>query len=220
MPVPSMTYVNLLEDLRRYLERGAVDDITVFEQLPRLINLAERDIYVALKIQGFINVVTAAMVIGQSVYAKPDRWRKTISINFGTGSGDTMERNPMFPRSYEFCRVYSPAPADPAFYNTPKFYADYDYNNWLFAPTPLLAYPFEAVYYQALPYLEDANQTNWLTDYAPNMLLNGALLQATPFLKNDERIPVWKASYDRDINNWKIEDLEKIIDRQVVREEA
>jgi len=55
----SMTFNSLLVDLRRYLERGTSVDQTVFEQLPRLINLAERDLARVLKIQGFINVVTA-----------------------------------------------------------------------------------------------------------------------------------------------------------------
>ena len=54
----AMTFNSLQDDLRGYLERGTAVDVTVYEQLPRLINLAERDIARALKIQGFINVVT------------------------------------------------------------------------------------------------------------------------------------------------------------------
>ena len=99
----AMTFTSLLTDLRQYLERGTSVDTTVFEQLPRLINLAERDIARKLKIQGFINVVTSAMAAGTSVYAKPDRWRDTISINFGIGAANN-QRTPLFPRSYEYCR--------------------------------------------------------------------------------------------------------------------
>ena len=211
----AMTFDSLLVDLRQYLERGTVVDTTVFEQLPRLINLAERDIARSIKIQGFINVVTSVMAAGTSVYAKPDRWRETISINFGVGVAQV--RTPLFPRSYEYCRLYAP---DEAIQAQPEFYADYNYENWLFSPTPDAIYPFEALYYELPALLDAANQTNWLTDYAPNALLHGCLLQATRFLKNDERIPVWQQNYTEDLQKLDGEDLQKIIDRTTTRQEA
>ena len=44
----TMTFETLKEDVRRYLERGAsyASDPVVYEQIPRLINLAERRITV------------------------------------------------------------------------------------------------------------------------------------------------------------------------------
>lgn len=212
----AMTFNSLQDDLRGYLERGTAVDVTVYEQLPRLINLAERDIARALKIQGFINVVTSNMAAGTSVYEKPDRWRATVSINFGIGTSNN-ERTPLFPRSYEYCRMYHP---DSTVQAQPEFYADYDYANWLFSPTPDSAYPFEVVYYELPALLDAANQTNWLTDYAPNALLHGSLMQASRFLKNDERIPVWQNAYTMDLQLLDGEDLQKIIDRSSTRQEA
>jgi hypothetical protein len=66
--------------------------------------------------------------------------------------------------------------------------------------------------------LDAANQTNWTTDFAPNAILHGALLQATPFLKNDERIAVWQGIYDRDVMILEAQDVKRIIDRNVTRE--
>ncbi len=212
----ALTFDSLLVDLRQYLERGTSVDTTVFEQLPRLINLAERDIARTLKIQGFINVVTSTMAAGTSVYAKPDRWRDTVSIAFGIGTANN-ERVPLFPRSYEYCRLFSP---DSTVEAQPEFYADYNYENWLFVPTPDFAYPYEVIFYQLLPLLDESNQTNWLTDHAPNVLLHGSLLQATRFLKNDARIPVWQQNYDTDLQKLNGEDLQKIIDRTSSRQEA
>ena len=59
----TMTFATLKEDVQRYLERGATlaSDPIVFEQIPRLINLAERRIARELKVQGFINVVTTTL---------------------------------------------------------------------------------------------------------------------------------------------------------------
>ena len=209
----SMTYNSLLEDLRAYLERGTAIDTTVFEQLPSLINLAERQLANSLKILGFINNVTDTMSVGQSVIPKPDRWRDTISINFGVGT--TQIRTPLFARSYEYIRRYWP---DEDLTEQPKFYADYDYFNWLIGPSADFAYPFEVNYWELPALLDAVNQTNWTTDFAPNALLHGALLQATPFLKNDERIGTWQNIYDRDVAILEQQDIKRIIDRNVTRE--
>jgi hypothetical protein len=70
------------------------------------------------------------------------------------------------------------------------------------------------------PLLDDTNQSNWLTEYAPQLLLYASLLEATPFLKNDERIGVWQQMYDRAAQALNGEDLSKILDRSAKRTEA
>jgi hypothetical protein len=214
----TMTFESLQQDVRRYLERGATlaSDAVVYEQIPRLINLAERKIARELKVQGFINVVTGELNTGQSVYPKPDRWRDTVSINIGTGATQN-ERKFLFTRDYEYIRTYWPNALDT---DTPLFYSDYDYSHWLIAPTPDQDYPFEILYYELPPLLDDSVQTNWVTEYAPQLLLYGTLVEATPFLKNDERIQVWQSMYDRAAAMLNGEDLGKILDRSAVRKEA
>jgi hypothetical protein len=214
----TMTFTTLQEDVRRYLERGNsyASDPVVYEQIPRLINLAERRISRELKVQGFINVVTGTLAVGQSVYPKPDRWRDTVSVNIGTGTQNNT-RKVVFSRAYEYLLSYWP---DRTATEEPIFYSDYDYDHWLIAPTPDAEYPFEILYYEIPPLLDDVVQTNWLTEYAPQLLLYGTLLEATPFLKNDERIPVWQSMYDRAAAMLNGEDLAKILDRSAVRKEA
>jgi hypothetical protein len=209
------TFTTLLEDLRRYLERGFTleSDQLVYEQLPRLVNLAERRIARELKVQGLINVLTGTFQAGLAVYPKPDRWRTTVSFNYGIDN----EYQQLFPRDYEYVRSYWP---DRTQTGVPLFYADYDYNNWIISPTPDAAYPFEVLVYQILPLLDESNQTNWLTEYAPQVLLYACLLEATPFLKNDERIAVWQQMYDRAAQSLNGEDLSKILDRSARRTEA
>ncbi len=213
-----MTFTTLKQDVQRYLERGDTfaSDPIVFEQIPRLINLAERRIARELKIQGFINVVTTTVEAGQSVITKPDRWRDTVSIMIGTGA-ENDERKSLYTRSYEYIRSYWP---DATQTGEPVFYSDYDYNHWLLVPTADTQYPVEILYYQLPPLLDDEQETNWLTENAPEILLYGTLLEATPFLKNDERIPVWQNMYDRAAAMLNGEDLAKILDRSAVRKEA
>jgi len=214
----AMTFTSLQEDVRRYLERGGsvATDPLVFAQIPSLINFAERRISRDLKIQGFQTAVVTYLQVGVAVLAKPDRWRETISINIGTGTGNN-NRKQLFTRSYEYCRLYWPNETERGL---PEFYADYNYTNWLLTPTPDAAYPIEILYYELPALLDEANQSNWLTEYAPNLLLYATLLEATPFLKNDDRIPVWTNMYAMAAQALNGEDLKKILDRSAIRNEA
>ena len=207
----SMTYDSLLTDVRRYLERGFSEesDQIVYEQLPRLITLGERRIARELKIQGFIRAVQTPLQVGVAVYLKPDRWRDTISM--------TVDGSPIFARSYEYCRSYWP---DEAETGAPQFYADYDYQHWLITPTPASAQTLEILYYEQPRFLGEDFQTNWITEYAPDLLLYAALLEATPFLKSDERIQTWQGMYDRAAQALNGEDLKRILDRSANRSEA
>lgn len=207
----SMTYDSLLVDVRRYLERGftAESDAIVYEQLPRLITLGERRIARELKIEGFIRAVTTPLQAGNAVYRKPDRWRDTVSMS--------VSGSPVFARSYEYLRSYWP---DAASTGTPEFYADYDYQHWLLAPTPEDGLELEVLYYEQPRLLGPDIQTNWLTEYAPDVLLYATLLEATPFLKKDERIGTWQAMYDRAAQALSGEDLKRIMDRAANRSEA
>jgi hypothetical protein len=207
----SMTYDSLLVDVRRYLERGFTQesDQIVYDQLPRLITMGERRIARELKIEGFIRAVTTPLAVGVNVYMKPDRWRDTVSM--------TVDGTPIFARAYEYIRNYWP---DPAETGTPAYYADYDYQHWIIAPTPATSQTLEILFYEQVRFLGDDFQTNWLTEYAPDVLLYATLLEATPFLKNDERVQVWQGIYDRAAQALNGEDIKRIMDRTANRSEA
>ena len=207
----STTYTTLLEDARRYLERGFTEesDPVVYAQLPRLITQAQRRISREIKIQGFIRVITTPLTIGVAVYLKPDRWRDTVSMSVNNKS--------IFGRSYEYSRSYWPVESETA---APQFYADYGYQHWLITPTPSAADTLEISYYEQPQFLDENTQTNFLTDYAPDALLYATLLEATPFLKNDERMQVWQTMYDRAAQALNGEDLKRILDRNATRSEA
>ena len=213
----AMTYTSLLNDLRAYLERGATlaTDPTVYEQLPNLVNLAERRLQRDIKVVGTISVVSSTMIDGTAVYAKPDRWRETVSMFAGVGAGFNT-RKELFTRSYEYCRNYWPNQTSK---DEPRFYADYDYQHWLIVPTPDDDYPYEILYNEQPVYLDDNTQTNWFTEYAPDALLYGSLLEAQPFLKNEEMISVWDQFYQRAIGAINGEDRRQIVDRGLIRRE-
>lgn len=201
-----MTYDSLVENIQSYLER---DDTATLDKIPLFIMLAEQVIASQIKFLGNLTVNESNMVQGDPIIAKPARWHKTVSMNVVVDN----ERIPVLLRKYEYLREYAP---DATVEDIPKFYADYDYTHWLVAPTPASNYSFEVLYYERVQPLDSSNQTNWFTVYAPQALLYGSLLQAMPFLKNDERTPMWQAQYDLIINTLKTEDVQRVADRQAI----
>ena len=201
-----MTYDSLVDDIQTYLERT---DQQTLDKIPQFIMLAEQIIASEIKFLGNLVVVTSNMVQAENVIAKPARWRKTVSMNV-TVAG---KRQPVLLRTYEYIREYWP---DPATTDVPLYFCDYDYEHWLVGPTPALAYAYEVLYYERAQPLDSSNQSNWFTQYAPQALLYGSLLQAMPFLKNDERMPMWQGNYDRIIQVLKEENLTRVADRQAI----
>jgi hypothetical protein len=199
-----MTYDSLVADISSYLERT---DAATLEKIPTFIMLAEQIIASQIKFLGNLTPMQSTMTASQSVIDKPARWHKTVSMNVVVAG----KRQPVLLRKYEYLREYWP---DATETGVPAYYADYDYTHWLVAPTPALAYQFEVLYYERIQPLDSSNQTNWFTTYAPQALLYGSLLQAMPFLKNDDRMPMWKSEYDLIIQTLKQEDIQRIGDRQ------
>jgi hypothetical protein len=58
------------------------------------------------------------------------------------------------------------------------------------APTPNEDMDIEVLYRANIPALA-SNSTNWLLTLAPDLYLYGTLLEASPYIQNDERLSVW-----------------------------
>jgi len=63
-----------------------------------------------------------------------------------------------------------------------------------FAPVPVSGdtYDTKMTYWRRPLRLSDSQTTNYLINEMPSLYLYGALLEAAPFLKNEDRIPVWE----------------------------
>ena len=181
----SLTYNSLIDSIQDYTEERNPNFVAA---IPQFINTAEIKIARDVKNIEARKTVLANFTPWQALYQKPARWRQTISMNFSTGQSYT----PLLPRSYEFCREYWP---DLTQTGTPKYYADADLNYFLIVPTPPSASNWQIAYYETPEHLSDSNQTNWITENAPDLLLYGALVETAPYLKNDNRLAVWQQMY-------------------------
>jgi hypothetical protein len=176
-------------------------------QIPSLIGLAESAIAAELKSLLQLNVVETTLLENQTVLNKPARWRKTVSVK--------ANGRPILLRSQDYIAQYqSESEAD-----VPKYYADYDYNNWTFAPAPAEDTPVELIYYSLIQPLDTTNQENLFTRECPQAMLFGTLLQAQGYLKALDKLPVWKSYYTDSLTALKKEDSARRIDRNTTIQE-
>lgn len=205
----AMTYSSLVSDITAYCERT---DSGFTAQIPRFVMLTENKIALEVKGLGLQRSVTDNLLPADPSLAKPARWRETVSLQVSTAVGGTT-RQVLLERSYEFCRTFWPNPTQTAI---PIYYSDWDYQHWLLVGTPSGALSYELVYHERPEPLDDTHQTNWTTEYAPQLLLYGCLLEAQPYLKNAERAAMWQAAYGQQVVSFSAEDKSRLVDRSTL----
>lgn len=203
----SMTYDSLVDRVMKYLIRT---DPETRNQVIHFVDQAQQRICGECVNIGFEQYVTGNFNIGQYTYAKPARWASSISFTCGL-SATSEVRTPIELRSYDYLTMYWP---DRTLTDTPLYYADYSFDNLIVAPTPDQNYPFEFSYLEIVPTLGPTQQTNWLTNHAPDLLLNATLLEALPFLQNYDQVPVWEQRYQAAVARIKTQDANRRLDRQ------
>lgn len=199
-----MTYDNLVADVITYMER---DDAGFVAQIPSLIGLAESAIAAELKTLLQLTVVETTLLADQTILNKPARWRKTVSFK--------ANGKPLVMRSQDYIAQYQ-SESTPG---VPKFYGEYDYDNWAIAPAPLEDTDIEIIYYSEIQPLDSTNQTNLFTRECPQAMLFGTLLQAQGYLKALDKLPVWKSYYTDSLAALKKEDNSRRIDRNTTVQE-
>ena len=199
-----MTYDSLVLNVQQYMERNDADFVA---QIPSLIALAESRVAAELKTYLQLTVVETNLAVNQDVLAKPARWRKTVSMK--------VNGQPVLMRSQDYIAQYQDESAN----GIPLYYAEYDYNNWNFAPKPDATYPVEIIYYSEIQPLDSENQQNLFTRETPQLMLYGTLLAAQGYLKALDKLPVWKGYYDDTLAAIKKEDNSRRIDRNTSLQE-
>ena len=202
----NFTYTQLLTLVPQYAERT---DAAFAAQLPTFIALAENRIATEMKQQGFQAVVSGTLPT-TSTMAKPSYWKETISFNFTDATG---ARAQLLLRPLEYVRNYWP---NESVQGTPKFYADYNATHFLLGPTPAAALNFELVYYARLQPLGAGNDSNWMTNNAPQALLAAIMVEACRYAKNTARQATWEEMYQSSSGGLKQENSERQADRTTV----
>jgi len=204
-----MDYNSLTAQIKQYSKRT---DEFFISQIPNFINQAINRIYSEAKNIGFEKVVTNRLTQNQFLLDKPADWKETVSLTISPGSLSVLQL-----RTLEFCQAYWPNPSDNR--ATPLFYADYNnYSSFYLAPTPDQAYSFTLIYL-ALPLFNAETPENFLTLRYPSLLLYASMLETIPFLKGDERVPVFESLYNRALQSIN-KDAEKLYTDRVAKRDV
>ena len=209
-----LTYTSLVANIMNYLERS---DTATQQTIPMFILLAQDRIAKECKTLGLETYVTGVFTPSVAVVPKPAGWKNTITFNIGTvvpqpppPAPPQYLRTQLPQRSYEFCRMYWP---NQTLTGLPIYFCDYGYDNWLVTPTPDQAYPFEIAYMSYVQPIDGTTQTNWLTQYAPEVLFYACMLEAMVYLKDDDRLQVWQQLYQDALAKLDTEDKARYTDR-------
>ena len=64
-----------------------------------------------------------------------------------------------------------------------------------FFPIPSAPVAAKLIYRQRIPALSNTNPANWVLSFHPDAYLYGALMQSAPWLRNDDRLPMWQQAF-------------------------
>ena len=178
------TFTELKDAVADWLDRS---DLTA--RIPDFITLAEARVNRDLRIRAMEVRSTMTTTAGKQYFNLPTNYIQMRNIQLNT--------NPTTPLEYitpeMLDRLYGSSTT-----GKPRAYSLIGDEIQL-APIPDSAYTLEMAFYEKFTALGDGTSgtvtNNWLTLNAPDVLLYGALMEAEPFIKNDERIPVWLQAY-------------------------
>lgn len=190
------TYDNLKTAIADWLDRSDLTD-----RIPDFISLAETRINRDLRVRAMEVRSTMTTTSGQRYFNLPGGYLQMRNIQLNTNPITALEY--VTPEMLD--RLYGSNTT-----GKPRAYSLIGDEIQL-APIPDSAYTLEMAFYEKFTPLGDGTggtvTSNWLSTEAPDAVLYGALLEAEPFIKNDERIPLWLNAYGAAIK--KIQDADK-----------
>ena len=68
-------------------------------------------------------------------------------------------------------------------------------------PHPAEPISIEMSFYARLPPLTTNAATNWLLQRSPDVYLYGSLIHSAPYLKDDQRLPLWQTKFDKALDD-------------------
>ena len=185
------TYSELQTAVANWLDR---DDLTA--RIPEFIALAEARFNRILRLRSMEAKYTANTVAGQRNLALPANYIQMRNFQ--------VNGNPLTTLSYVTPEIYDRLWGGSTS-GTPKFYTILA-NEVSFGPIPATVMEVEMLFYKKFDNLSVTTTTNLLLTDGPDIYLYGSMLEAEPFIMNDERVPLWAAALERAVTDMQEQD--------------
>ena len=177
----SFTYGQLKTAVQDYTEN---DETSFVTNIPTFIRVAEERILKNVQLSLFRKNATTNFISGNKYLPCPSDFLAPFSMAFIKTNGD---KEFMEFKDVSFLQMYTP---DETTTGEPQYYAIFDVDNFIVAPTPNSTYASELHYFyrpQSLTALSDSG-TTWLSENAEMTLLYGALIEAYIYMKGEQDI--------------------------------
>ena len=174
------TYTELKSAIADWLNR---DDLT--SVIPTFISLAEANMERTLRTRKML--VRANATIDTQYSAVPSDFLEIRSMKITSS-------NPIQPMYADTIESMDARDAKSSGSGKPMYFCVVG-NQIRVHPVPSGNYTAELAYYASISKLSASVATNWILTSYPDAYLYGALLQAAPYLKDDERAGVWTTLY-------------------------
>ena len=176
------TYTELKTAVANWLDR---DDLT--DRIPEFIALAEARMNRVLRLRMMEAKYTASTVGAQRNYALPTGYLQMRNFQLNTSPITTLS----YVSPEIFDRLWGGSTG-----GTPQFYTILA-NEIQLGPIPASVQTMEMLFYKKITALSGTNLTEQMLTDNPDIYLYGALLEAEPFIMNDERVSLWALGFEK-----------------------
>ena len=199
----SFTLAQLKTAIQDYTDNSETSFVT---HLPDFIKAAEEKIFKSIDLDIFRKNVTSALTSSDQYLTVPSDYLASFSLQITTSGSESF----LLQKDVNFLREYTPSASTTGL---PKYYARFDENNFIVAPTPNSNYTIELHYYHRPASLTAGadSGTTWVSTNAPFALLYGALIEAYTYMKGETDVI-------QNYNNMYMQSMERLKDLGEARE--
>ena len=173
----SFTLATLKTAIQDYADNS---ETSFVNNLPNFIKAAEEKIFKSIDLDIFRKNVTSAFTSSDAFLTVPADYLASFSLQITTSGSEDF----LLQKDVNFIREYAPSSSTTG---VPKYYARFDEDNFIVAPTPNSNYTLQLNYYfrpASLTAGADSG-TTWISTNAPFALLYGSLVEASIFMKSE-----------------------------------
>lgn len=183
----SFTYSTLKSAIENYADNT---ETTFVANLDNFIKAAEQRILNSIDLQYFRKNVSGTVTADNQYLAVPSDYLASFSLSVVNSSNKEF----LLEKDVNYIQSVNPNSATTG---VPKYYAYFDINNFILAPTPSANAVAELHYFYRPASLTAAGDsgTTWLSTNAPNAMLYGSLVEAYIYMKGEP--DVMKSYTDR-----------------------
>ncbi len=173
----SFTKATLTTAIQDYTDNS---ETTFVNNIPNFIKASEEKILKSVDLDYFRKNVTSALTSSDEFLTVPSDYLASFSLQITTSGSESF----LLQKDVNFLREYTPASTTTGL---PKYYARFDEDNFILAPTPNSNYTVQLNYFYRPASLTAGSDsgTTWVSTNAPFALLYGSLVEAYTFMKGE-----------------------------------